>query len=102
VSDLAGQWALVTGAGKRVGRSIALALARRGAQVVGVDGSEELVLRLLSALPRTLAGVLAGHGRDDVAVLGNLTTEDGTTAADWASATRLAAIADELAHPEGL
>jgi len=34
VNELAGQWALVTGAAKRVGRSIALELARRGANVL--------------------------------------------------------------------
>jgi pteridine reductase len=34
MSTLAGQWALVTGAGRRVGRVIALELARRGADVV--------------------------------------------------------------------
>lgn len=34
MSDLAGQWALVTGAGRRVGRSIALALAQRGADIL--------------------------------------------------------------------
>jgi pteridine reductase len=34
MSMLAGQWALVTGAGRRVGRSIALALAGRGANVL--------------------------------------------------------------------
>src|SRR2546429_9207443 len=32
--ELRGRWALVTGAAKRVGRSIALALAERGANVV--------------------------------------------------------------------
>jgi len=34
MKTLAGQWALVTGAAKRVGRSIALELARRGASVL--------------------------------------------------------------------
>jgi pteridine reductase len=34
VSGLAGQWALVTGAGRRVGRAIALALAERGADLL--------------------------------------------------------------------
>ena len=32
--ELRGRWALVTGAAKRVGRSIALGLAERGANVV--------------------------------------------------------------------
>lgn len=34
MTTLAGQWALVTGAGRRVGRVIALELARRGADIV--------------------------------------------------------------------
>lgn len=48
-----------------------------------------------------LAGVIAGHGLAEVAVRGDATTEDGTTAAEWAAAPRLALLDAELAaHPE--
>jgi len=45
--------------------------------------------------------VLAAHGHPEIAVFGNATTENGTTAQDWTHADRLQLIADQLtAHPE--
>lgn len=44
----------------------------------------------------TLDAAFAAHGEGAVVVYGDATTEDGTTAADWATAPRLAEIAAEL------
>ena len=40
MEELRGHWALVTGAGRGIGRSVALALARRGIGVIGVARTE--------------------------------------------------------------
>jgi pteridine reductase len=69
VTDLTGQWALVTGAGMRVGRSIALALARRGADILihynRSEGEARAVEREVRALGRdveTIRAELADSG----------------------------------------
>jgi len=48
MSTLEGQWALVTGAGRRVGRSIALALATRGANVLVHYNTSEVEARAVA------------------------------------------------------
>jgi len=54
MSMLAGQWALVTGAGRRVGRAIALALAGRGANVLIHYNSSEVEARAVADEVRAL------------------------------------------------
>jgi len=45
--------------------------------------------------------VLTAHGHPEIAVFGDATTENGTTAQDWSHADRLQLIHDQLtAHPE--
>jgi len=49
----------------------------------------------------SLATVLAAHGHPEIAVLGDATSIDGSTAAQWAQATMLQLLTDEFgAHPE--
>ena len=57
--DLAGQVAVVTGAGGGIGRAVSLALSQAGARVLAVDLSESAA--------RTTAQTLAGEGRAHVA-----------------------------------
>jgi lysophospholipase L1-like esterase len=48
-----------------------------------------------------LVEVLTANGHPEITVYGDSTTEDGTTAADWASPSRLQLLTDTLnAHPE--
>lgn len=65
VSALAGQWALVTGAGKRVGRSIALELARRGADILIHYNRSE-------GAARAVEGEVRAIGREAEVVQGEL------------------------------
>ncbi len=58
--ELSGKVALVTGAGKRIGRSIALALGREGMNVVvnyagSKQGAEETAAEILAGGPRAIA-----------------------------------------------
>jgi pteridine reductase len=68
MSGLGGQWALVTGAGRRVGRSIALALAARGANVLIHYNTSEKEARAVADEVRALGpvadvvGALLGTG----------------------------------------
>ncbi len=49
----------------------------------------------------SLATVLAAHGHPEITVYGDTTTENGTTAADWAQPSYLQLLTDALtAHPE--
>ena len=108
--DLSGKTALVTGAGRRVGRAIALALARAGADVAvhhfhSQAGAQEVVgeierlgrrgvalradLRDPAAIAELLAGVRSRFGRLDVLV-NNAAAYDRTpletlTAEQWDS-----------------
>src|SRR6266566_2647402 len=56
--ELRGRWALVTGAAKRVGRSIALALAERGAEVERLAGEAEARSGGLAVLVNSAANYL--------------------------------------------
>ena len=87
-------------------RTIVLLLALGFAAPV-LGGGERAVLLLGDSWARqtfddaALVEVLAGHGHASVTVLGDATTENGTTAAEWATAPRLDLVAAELAaHPE--
>lgn len=66
MSGLEGRWALVTGAAKRVGRAIALELARRGANVVVHHRSSDTeageVVKAVQALGRDAMAVRADVG----------------------------------------
>jgi NAD(P)-dependent dehydrogenase (short-subunit alcohol dehydrogenase family) len=66
---LTGQVAVVTGAAKRIGRSIALAFAREGADVmVNYESSEAEALRVVEEI--------RAHGRRALAVQGNVAHRD--------------------------
>ena len=80
--DLSGKVAIVTGAGRGIGREHALALAEAGARVVVND----------------LGGTLAGEGADltpaqqvvdEIAALGGEAVSDGANVADFAAAGEL-------------
>src|SRR5438094_7765835 len=80
--DLSGKVAIVTGAGRGIGRGHALALAAAGAKVVVND----------------LGGSLAGEGADltpaqqvvaEIGVAGGEAVADGENVADFAGAERL-------------
>jgi NAD(P)-dependent dehydrogenase (short-subunit alcohol dehydrogenase family) len=82
VPDLSGKVAIVTGAGRGIGREHALALAEAGARVVVND----------------LGGTLAGEGADltpaqqvvdEIAALGGEAVSDGANVADFAAAGEL-------------
>jgi NAD(P)-dependent dehydrogenase (short-subunit alcohol dehydrogenase family) len=82
VPDLSGKVAIVTGAGRGIGREHALALAAAGARVVVND----------------LGGTLAGEGADltpaqqvvdEIAALGGEAVADGANVADFAAAGEL-------------
>jgi NAD(P)-dependent dehydrogenase (short-subunit alcohol dehydrogenase family) len=70
VNGLEGRWALVTGAAKRVGRAIALELARRGANVVVHHRSSDMEAAEVVGRVRAL-------GREAVAVRADLGTAEG-------------------------
>src|SRR6185295_3602573 len=78
--ELRGRWALVTGAAKRVGRSIALELADRGANVIvhyntSADAANEVVREIEARGVRAVA-LPAELGRTaDVTALANAAEE---------------------------
>ncbi|TMA82587.1 MAG: SDR family NAD(P)-dependent oxidoreductase, partial [Deltaproteobacteria bacterium] len=72
--ELRGRWGLVTGAAKRIGRSIALALAGRGLNVIvhynASDDAAAATVREIEALGVRALALPADLGRgDDVARL---------------------------------
>jgi len=75
MSDLQGRVALVTGAGRNIGREVALAVARRGADVVVVDFDVERASEVVTEIEAlgTGSSAMAAHGdvsqSDDVARL---------------------------------
>lgn len=70
--DLTGRCALVTGAGKGLGRTIALALARAGADVAVASRTE--------ADLETVAGEIRSSGRRGVVTLADMADEDSIAA----------------------
>ncbi|MCC6382427.1 MAG: glucose 1-dehydrogenase [Dehalococcoidia bacterium] len=70
--DLTGRVALVTGAGRGLGRTMALALAAAGADVVAMSRT--------CAEIESLAGEVRGLGRRAVAIAGDVTSEDAVEA----------------------
>jgi pteridine reductase len=80
--ELRGRWALVTGAARRVGRSIALALAERGANVVvhynsSVDEARRTVDAIQALGVRAIAVQAELSRADDVARLAREAEERG-------------------------
>jgi 3-oxoacyl-[acyl-carrier protein] reductase len=71
VLDLSGKVAVVTGASRGIGRSIAVTLASRGARVVAAARGENAaatVAEIPASIAARVAGVVERHGRIDVLV----------------------------------
>ena len=56
-----GRTAMVTGAGKNIGKAIALGFARQGANVVVCDYNEEAALQTVAEVEALMGG--SGNGR---------------------------------------
>ena len=100
--DINGKVALVTGAGKRIGKEIALELARRGARIAvhyrssareakEVAGSTGAIFQAeltdTTAIERMFRDITAAFGRLDILVnsasVFSPATADGTTSEEW-------------------